>query len=266
MKEKTALIIFTFTVLMSASTLCRAQTAMKIACDIWPPYQMEQGGVLTGYSVELVHAVYDRMNLSKNYTITAYPWSRSLDMIERGTADALFSANYTPKREIFAVYPNEPLIETPWVLWTTTRHQIKTMRDLYKLRVGVVQTYSYTPKFWNFIKTYCTVDEVGTDEINFKKLAAGRIDVTVAELANGLFLRKRLDAKSIVPLENLSIKTTGLYIIFNKNNVPAEFVKSFSQELKQFKQTPRYQELKTRYFYQDELIQQLLPNNINKTH
>lgn len=219
----------------------------RLACDIWPPYQMYQDTELTGYSVQIVKAVYQRMGIPLKHPITALPWSRCLAMLENGTMDALFSANYAPERKQYALYPEEPLISSPWVVWVREGYEIESMQELQSMRVGAVRQYSYTPEFWEFIQTNSRVETVGNDETNFKKLSAGRLDATVAELANGLYLRKKLGIKNIVPIRHLIVKESGLYIIFNKKNVSEEFVNEFSQELSAFKETLEYRNLYEKY-------------------
>jgi polar amino acid transport system substrate-binding protein len=189
------------------------------------------------------------MNL-KNMTISGYPWKRAVYMLKEGQADALFSANYTEEREKYAIYPKEPLIVSPWVVWvrTDSNIQFNVLNDLKGLNCGVVRGYSYTPEFWDFLKTKGRFSLVSDDETNFKKLGAKRIDYTVSELGNGLEIIKRLNLKDIIPLAGNPIKKDGLYIIFNKKTVSVEFADKFSQVLKEFKKTKDYKNIYNKYF------------------
>lgn len=244
-------LFFAGAILLFLSTMCPqrccAGQATRLACDIWPPYQMYQNNELTGYSVGIVKAVYERMGIPLEQPIPTLPWSRCLSMLEDGSADAIFSANYAPARERYAAYPDEPLISTPWVIWSRSGHRFTSMEDLRNLRIGVVRQYSYTPEFWKFIQANCRVEKVSNDETNFKKLSAGHLNATVAELANGLYLLKKLDIKNIVPITHLKIRETGLYIIFSKKSVPHAFVEEFSRELSAFKATPQFRLLHDKY-------------------
>lgn len=184
------------------------------------------------------------------FKIDVYPWKRAITMIKKGNADALFSANLTKERTVFAFYPDEPIVKSPWVMWARDGEDLKfsSFNDLLGKKIGVVRGYSYTPEFWQFVKEHCTYDEVTTDKMNFMKLNARRVDLIPAELGNGLHIVKTLKLDKIIPLTNNPVKTDGLYIIFNKKNVSRAYVNQFSNELKKFKNTPLYQYLYREYF------------------
>lgn len=46
-------------------------------------------------------------------------------MIEKCKADALFSANFTKDRTEFAFYPDEKIINSPWVMWVREKDELK---------------------------------------------------------------------------------------------------------------------------------------------
>lgn len=218
----------------------------KLVCDIWPPYQMQDGREVTGFSAEMVHAVFEQMNAPVDRT-QAFPWQRALRILQSGHADALFSANHTADRKTFAYYPDEMLFESPWVVWTRGLRNVKTLNDLKGMTVGVVMGYSYTDEFWTFIETYCKVEKVTTDQTNFKKLALGRVDAIVAEYGNGLHILNEIGSQGIIPHHDIVIKKDGLYIIFSRDRISESFVQRFSDELKRFKTTPEYVELRKKY-------------------
>lgn len=223
------------------------QQPMRLICDIWPPYQINSDDAVTGFSAQLVQNIYAKMDIPTE-PIRAYPWKRALSILEHDNADALFSANHTRERETFARYPDEALVDSPWVIWSRGNSVINSLEDLKGKRIGVVIGYSYTDDFWKFIETYCEVDKVTSDEVNFKKLEIGRIDATVAEYGNGHYLINKFELKSIKPQPRTEIKRDGLYIIFNRKNVSESFVSDFSKTLKEYKTTKEYKALRKEYF------------------
>lgn len=239
-----ALIAF---VVLAIQMSVNARQPFTLVRDEWPPYQQVEEETMSGFSVDMIQAVYDAMGTPVD-TITSYPWKRAMTILEHGHADGLFSANHTADREAFAFYPEEPLLESPWIIWTQDNQTITSLDQLRNKRIGVVLGYSYTPEFWEFIETYCNVEQVSTDEINFKKLELGRIDATVAEYGNGLHNIKTLGLKRVTPQPALEIKRDGLYIIFNRERVNKAFVADFTRHLREFKNTEAYQELWERYF------------------
>lgn len=229
-----------------------AQQPVRIVCDLWPPYQYMEGKTLTGFSTEIVKAVYSEMGITAEQ-ITAVPWKRALSIVESGHADALFSANLTQDRTTFARYPDEPIFDAPWVIWTRKGDVVTSLEALKGKRVGVVLGYSYTTEFWKFIETYCNVERVSTDEVNFKKLEFGRLDATVAEYGNGIHLTRKLGLKSVTPNPKVEIKRDGLYMLFNREHVDEAIVNDFSNTLRKFKTTPAYRALREKYFGPDFL-------------
>lgn len=230
-------------------TNAKAQQPFKLVCDIWPPYQSETENGLSGFSVEMVNAIYNQMGVPAP-KIRSFPWRRAMEMIKHGDADGLFSANFTSDRHTFAYYPSEILFESFWVIWTREGEKIHSLEDLKGKTIGVVSGYSYTPQFWDFIKTNCIVENVNSDKANFKKLNAGRIDATVAEHSNGIHLAALLECKEIIPNQAVTIKRDGLYIIFSRKNTTEEFVNNFSEALVKFKKTEAHSKLRKKYFLQ----------------
>ncbi len=241
--------IFCLTLVMSLllGNGVAAQQPTKLVCDIWPPYQTQTATDISGLSVEIVQAVYKRMGIPAN-SIQAFPWRRAIEMLRHGDADALFSANYTQERQIFAYYPSEELFQSPWVIWTRRGDEIFSLDDLKGKTIGVVSGYSYTPEFWDFINANCIVESVNADMANFKKLNVGRVDATVAEYGNGLYLATNLRYNNIVPNQAVTIKRDGLYIIFSRKKVAEDFVKDFSSALIEFKKTNAHTKLWGKYF------------------
>jgi polar amino acid transport system substrate-binding protein len=237
-----------FLLIMLVLDLSAAKEKLVVVCDIWPPYQVEaKGAPVGGFATEVVEHVLDSMQ-AKYEPVQAYPWKRAMELFQHGKADALYSANYTKDREVYAYYPSVPLVESPWVIWTRDA-TISSLEDLKGKRIGVVTGYSYTQEFWEYILVYCTVEEVYSDELNFRKLKIGRLDALVAELGNGLYIRQKIGAYNIQPEKNVTIKSDGLYIMFNRTTVDKDFVDRFSEELVRFRQTEKYRHMKESYFH-----------------
>lgn len=237
-----------FLVLLFVSTSLAQPASFRLVCDVWPPYQIEnREGELSGFSLDVVSAVFTRLD-TKIQGVVAYPWKRALSTLEVGNADALFSANYTKDRTSFARYPDEVLVESPWIIWTRRGDKVNSLDDLKGRRVGVVLGYSYTDEFWEFIETFCQVERVFTDKTNFKKLEIGRLYAIVAEYGNGYHIVQEEKLDNIEPNWGVEIKRDGLYVMFSKKTVSEAFVKAFSKELKQYKGTDEYRRLELKYF------------------
>lgn len=224
--------------------------ALTVICDNWPPYQVtEDKRNVSGFSTEVVRTVLARMNM-RIESLTVYPWKRALKNIEAGTADALFSANFRKDRAEFAWYPDEPIVNSRWVIWSIegSDNIYTSLNDLTGKTVGVVSGYSYTKDFWRFVREKGLFFESIDDATNFKMLKGGRFEYVLAELENGKHVLKELGINDVIPHKEHPVKLDGLYIIFSKQTVTKDFVDSFSEELRKFKKEPAYQEIGDTYF------------------
>ena len=251
MTHKPILALFISLVLLaaiavSATVVFTTEPPARLVCDIWPPYQFNSEGRLAGFSVEMVKAVYQRMGTPIR-SLESFPWKRAVNILESGNAEGLFSVNRTRDRDIFARFPEEPLFEAPWIIWTRKESTVRTLDDLKGKRVGVVIGYSYTPEFWEFIQTYCKVEKVTTDDINLHKLANRRLDAVAAEYGNARYIIRDRHLHGLTPHRDIVIKKDGLYIMFNRRSVGDAFVRRFSKALKAFKATPEYEALRRKY-------------------
>ena len=244
--SKPLLVLAVFMIIMLSTPSAMAGSSATIVCNIWPPYQFKTGEGLSGMSIEIVEAVYKRLDVN-HVKIRALPWRRAMDTIRFDDADAIFSASHTPGRALFLRYPDEPLFISSWIIWTKTNSSIQTLDDLKGKTIGVVQGFSYTLKFWDFIRTYCFVEEVHNDDNNFKMLSLGRLDAIVAEYGNGLRLVRALGDETIKPVPGIEIKRSGMYIAFNREHTSEEFVKRFSDELRAFKRTDEHRAIREKY-------------------
>ena len=248
MKYIKIIMLFVFLTVFAAKSNAELNS-IDIICDEWPPYQVVENNQLKGFSTRVVKIVFKRMKVDIK-SIKVYPWIRAMIMIEKGKADALFSANYTKDRTKFAFYPGEKKVDSPWVMWVREEDDLKfeSFDDLSGKKIGIVRGYSYTSDFWVFLKEHNNYDEIANDELNFRKLNVGRVDFIPAELGNGSHLVKKLGFNKIIPLKKNPLKSDSLYIIFSKKNVSKSFVDKFSKELKQFKQEALYTSLYNEYF------------------
>ena len=129
------------------------------------------------------------------------------------------------------------------------RLSIASYADLKDRRIGILRGASITKEFWEIVRKYKNYEVVKTDELNFRKLAKGRLDYVVTSYSNGInLLRKMKLSDEISHLASPVIKEDNLYIIFSRKTVKPEFVARFSASLKVFKKTDTYRALYQKYF------------------
>ncbi len=238
-------LVSTILILFSAGNSA-AQRPLVVICDLWPPYEFEKDGRMTGFATEVIERAMQRAGIPHTQ-IKGYIWRRAMEIFSAGQADVLFAGNRTPERERIAFFPAVPLVESTWGLWTRDT-AISSLDDLKGKRIGVVTGYSYTPAFWDYIHTHCLVEAVHSDKLNFRKLEQGRLFAVAADMGNGSFLAREMGASSLRPNAAPVIKSEGLYALFNRKTVPESVVMAFSAALQQMRTTPEYRRIYARYF------------------
>ncbi|MDE1462911.1 substrate-binding periplasmic protein [Spartinivicinus poritis] len=242
--------------ILFSSQYSLASDKLNIATDNWPPYEFylnnDPNQPVTGFSTEIIQTIFRQLKVAHK-KIAIYPWARAELLILKGKIDALYSVSSSEQRKQCCYFPDEPLINSPWIFFIRRQDQdrlfFRSFDDLTGYLVGAVRSYSYTPEFWQYLKTKGNYQLVGSDEQNFIKLLANRVDFVISEYGNGKSLIRKLQAQNkVIPLEDTPIKVTGLYIIFHKKRVSHNLVVQFSDQLKHFKQTAAYQSLYNKYF------------------
>ncbi len=85
--------------------------------------------------------------------------------------------------------------------------------------------------------------------MNFQKLSEGRLDYIVTSYSNGPESAKQMGAVGRIKALPQPITTKDdLYIIFSKKTVTPGCVGKFSDALKNFRQTERYDTIYRKYF------------------
>ncbi len=226
---------------LSLSFSLNAQAAFRIGCNDMPPYSFSlDDGTITGLATELVEGVFKAMGIG-DYEIKVFPWARSLRMLTAGTLHAVYTMQKNKDREILFYYPQEPLTYSKWVFFIQKDNigklKFDSLDDLKGKQIGLVRDYKYTSALWEFVKKENNYQIVSAEELNFKKLAAGRVDYVISEYNIGKYLAEKMGiSDKVVALENTPIESASpIYIVFSKKTVKKEFVDKFSNELNRLK-------------------------------
>ncbi|MBU2510354.1 transporter substrate-binding domain-containing protein [bacterium] len=246
---KTGLVISLILTLMASCPL-EART-IKIGTDRWPPHEDIFNQEAPGFCTEVTRAVFKTMNVE--ISITQYPWARAVNLVFSGMNDALFCALHSEERESFCFFPEEALTSLKYLLFINKERSdelvFNTYDDLVGKRIGLVRAFAYPKEFMDFVKENSFVQEVESDDMNFKKLITRRIEYTIADYANGALLIKKLELQGrIIPLFDNVIHEAKLYLIFSKKTVEPGFVDRFSKSLAEYKKGDEYWQIRRKYY------------------
>jgi polar amino acid transport system substrate-binding protein len=229
----------------------RGEDVLRLATDVWLPYEDISNDAAPGFSVEVIGAVLAQMGVAS--TIRETPWARGLEDVYEGKRDALFTAFQTEERAAHCLFPSEPLTSEKWVFFVRSDEAealaFATYDEIRERRIGILRGASVTEGFWSFVEEHGNYEEVETDDLNFKKLDRGRLDYVVTSYSNGVMLARELGLADVIePLPSPVIKEDDLFIMFSRKTVSPDFVERFSAALKAFKATEDYGAIYDKYF------------------
>lgn len=235
MKKLAYLLVFTLTIMVGAQVSHAAQKVTVYGENAYIPYAFMNGNTKDGIYVKILQKAFAKM---KDYdvTIELVPWKRALKLVETGRAFACFAPYYRPKqrpwiepwsepiiKEGFAAYCRKDVLSSPRPNWPA---------DYKSLEIGTISGYAVpNKKELNF-------QEAADNEVNLKKLLAGRIDCFVNDDASVRYSMKQMNIPSGKIFKGTQISNENGYLGFSKANNPsykADFVEKFNSVITEMK-------------------------------
>ena len=150
-----------------------AKDVVRLAIGEWAPYTAEQDP--KGKLLErVVTEAFKLEGVEVQYSY--FPWRRSYLRVEDGSFDGTFPWTRTPERDRQFILNKVPILteENVYFHLKSTAFDWQTLDDLKKYKVGVTLGY----KNEQIYKDHAIASDVApSEELNFKKIAMGRIDV-----------------------------------------------------------------------------------------
>ncbi|MEH6473973.1 MAG: transporter substrate-binding domain-containing protein [Halopseudomonas sp.] len=218
---------------------------LKFVAFQYPPLVYQENGEVIGVATELVRAVFKQIGVP--IEIEILPWARSLQYLQSGQADGVFTIFKNPQRQTFLLYPDEPLIEQTISLYTAQDRPINysdKLSDLAPYRIGLTRAVSYGERFDAAIGSSLTKLTVVNDEqTKFMLLAKGRVDVVVSSVGIAEFYLEKLQLQHQIRRIPTEIQRVPSFLAFAKTAANQMQLERFEQALKQLKQSGRYDQI-----------------------
>lgn len=221
---------------------------MRLVTGELPPYATQER-VDEGIALDIVRKAFANVGNTVNYTFR--PWTRSLEEARAGLWDGTAYWGKNPARDIGFLISDNVLTEQWVFLYRQRADGVKpfdwdSLVDLKGKRIAAVQSYTYTPEFWEMQKTGTLKVEISQDDLgNLRRLVAGRVDVVVIErnvacyLMNAHFKQDEVADFRAHPKLLTNQFTTHL-MMSEKLPQSAERMKAFNQGLAQLKKSKDY--------------------------
>jgi len=234
--------IFVLTVVFITSLLMGimvygAELEISVATGDWAPF-MSKKLKNYGFVTHIVTEAFSMEGVKVNYHFC--PWPRAMSFTKLGRTIAS-SAWYMTEERAKDFYFSDPLFLEQQVFFhlKETPFDWKNMTDLKGKRIGAMIGYFYGEEFKKAEDSkQMTVDRISSDELNFKKLLAGRVNLIVTSLFVGKnILRNKFSTNlaSKITYHPQSVNDGPLHLIFCKNAKGLKWKAIFNRGLAKLK-------------------------------
>jgi len=222
-----------------------AAPAVRLTNGHWPPY-MENTPPHYGVISHIVTLAFAKEDIPVAYGF--FPWSRARMLAEKGLWDG--SVAWTCRPELNKrFYFSDPIVAHNYALFHRTSMDFdwEEVKDLESYRVGLTQDYNYGEEFEEAVAAgTISADVTTSDESNFRKLAAGRIDLFPMEPAVGMGMLKKLGLSDKITFHTTPLQSDYLYLILSRRAPESErYLKAFNEGLSELRASGRLEELIT---------------------
>ena len=219
------------------------EPGLRLTSGHWPPnmeYNPPHFGVIS-HIVTLAFAKHDTL-----VTYGFFPWSRSLMLAQKGLWDG--SVGWSCRPEMLKHFHfSDPIVPHHYALFHRTSMDFDwdQVEDLESYRVGLTQDYNYGETFEEAVAAGTINTEKTTSDIaNFRKLAAGRIDLFPMEPAVGMKMLRELGLDDKITFHSTPLQSDYLYLILSRR-VPdsGRYLNEFNDGLSKLRKSGRLEEL-----------------------
>lgn len=180
-------------VLWTLATLAQAAPELHFGEEgNWPPFTVsKEGETREGLSYALISEIGRRAGFGVKLTL--FPQKRLEFELGQGTLDGVTVISRNPEREVFLEY-GEPLFQKIGYVYFRAGgvREWRDFSDFKGMTIGVTRGHNLGEPFAQAVaKDGLVVEEGGSDEQNFMKLIAGRVDVVFANHWTALYLLRQ---------------------------------------------------------------------------
>lgn len=207
----------------------------------FPPLEYEdEAGRAEGAVVATVRSIMEK--LGHTATIRVLPWTRALQMVRSGKADAIFTAYKNPERATFLDYSEEVLMAQEVFFYKRKGSDFQfdgEIDSIREARIGIVSTISYGQVFDRF-KPAVRLDKANQLTHNLQKLIKGWIDLLPSNMYVAEYTIGKMGLEDRVERLPQMIESVPSFIAFTKQRDLEGLRRQFDEELRKMKVSGEY--------------------------
>lgn len=220
-----------------------------VATSPYEPYFIydEKSDKISGMDFDLIKEAFKESDYKVEVKIV--PWDTSVKMVKNGLSDILPAISYDKDREKYLMFSDSYRYESPYGFYTSYDKSIEVekLSDLEGKKVGVISGYTYFAELYNLdIK----IEESSKEEILFKKLLKGQLDIVVLEMESADYQVKKLKVEKVIRKEPYifvlqnPVKT---YLGFGTSKNHDSVCKHFNNKIKEMQQNGMLKKIIDKY-------------------
>lgn len=228
---------------VSACALAQANpNRLVLTTEEYPPYNMSgPGGSVSGISTDIVRQLLGAAGFE--YEISVYPWARAIELARSQANTCVYSMSRTPEREALYRWVG-PLVFNDWALFARTgSSRPQSLEALKTLRIG---SYEGDAIVGYLQSRGHRVDVAPNDDLNPRKLLAGRIDFWATGRLIGQYRLKQQGVDGLEPV--LNFNRTEMYLACHVQ-LPDAQVQLLNQTLRALEKSGAIKKIYASYGY-----------------
>ncbi|GLQ31762.1 substrate-binding periplasmic protein [Litoribrevibacter albus] len=225
--------------LVFSSVVAQSQE-ITLANGEWAPY-LSEDLKHAGYMSHIVSEAFKEEGITVKYVFL--PWKRGFEDAKDGKYEGSLIWGYNEDRAKDFYY-SEPVADLGTSLFYQTGKGIDWSKpeDLAKYKIGGVIGYAYGIEELEK-QGVVKVERIGKDVNNYKKLAAGRLDIVLEDTEVGHETVSKLGLSDKITAHPKTLKSRKYSVIFSKKIPNAEqLMEAFNRGLAKIKADGRYQQ------------------------
>lgn len=224
-----------------------ADSTVHISTGEFPPWSSESLKH-KGFTNHVISEAFKLEGYDVEFTF--YPWKRAYDSAKSGDRFQATSYWYPSDERAAEFHYSDPIQEDAVVFFHLKENPIpewETLEDLNGKVIGATSGYTYTAEFWEAAESgRIEVEKAASDELNFKKLLKGRIDLFPSDPLVGQKLLNELFGPEVADKVTYSpkplIAPSGHLLVSKELKNAQKLISDFNKGLQKLKESGQYAE------------------------